>query len=108
MIISLRIGVGSHLSFVYIFLSFRCVIAFLMYSVVFSNMIVFPLSALLMTILVHLVLFFFLVRLSPLFCLRLHSFMSSSLILHSAGSNCLFSFLLSYSVRNGSLFVVFV
>ena len=53
----------------------------------------FPLSALLMTInvgfvLVRLVLFFlsFLIRLSSLFCLRLHSFRSSSLILHSAVS----------------------
>ena len=50
MIVSFRIGVGSCLSFVFIFLSFRYIIAFLMYSVLSSITIVFPLSALLMTI----------------------------------------------------------
>ena len=38
------------MSFVHIFLAFTCVIAFLMYSVLSSITIVFPLSALLMTI----------------------------------------------------------
>ena len=75
----------------YIFLSFRCVIAFLMYYVLSSITIVFPLSALLMTICGLCVSLFsaflsFLVRLSHLFCLRLHSFMSA-LILHSAVSS---------------------
>ena len=87
MIVSFRIGVGSCLRFVYIFMSFRCVIAFLMYSVLSSITIVFPLPALLMIICGLCVSLFsaflsFLVRLSPLFCLRLHSLMSSSLILH--------------------------
>ena len=49
MIVSFRIGIGSCLSFVYIFMSFRCVVAFLMYSVLSSITIVYPLSAMLIT-----------------------------------------------------------
>ena len=50
----LEMIVWSCLSFVYIFMSFRCVIAFLMYSVLSSITIVFLLSALLMTIICRL------------------------------------------------------
>ena len=119
MIVSFRIGVGSCLSLVYIFLSFRCIIVFLMYSVLSSITIVFPLSALLLTICGLCVSLFnaflsFLVRLSLLLCFRLHSFISFSLIFHSAVSSvlltlkCSFSFHLYCLVMNGSLFVVLV
>ena len=90
-----------------------------MYSILSSITIVFPLSALLNTIRGLCVSSFnaflsFLVRLSLLLCFRLHSFISSSLIFHSAVCSvlltlkCSFSFLLYCLVMNGSLFVVLV